>query len=359
MDNFKNIYTNKRVLVTGHTGFKGTWLSLWLTALNAKVIGYSLKPPTEPNMFSAVGLKSKISHITGDIRDDKKLYSVFKKYKPEIVFHLAAQPLVRLSYDSPKYTYETNVIGTLNVLECVKRTPSVKACIIITTDKCYENKEKDYAYRETDPLGGYDPYSSSKACAELVVSSWRNSFFNHGKSGSPAAAVSSVRAGNVIGGGDWGIDRLVPDCIKSLSENKPVILRNPDSIRPWQYVLEPLSGYLLLGSKMLQDRAKYSTAVNFGPLKKNIITVKQLTELMINNWGTGKYQIDRSAHPHEAKLLALNIDKSYKLLGWKPKYGIKETIKRTVNWYKNYYTRGLENSPYKLSIMEIKDYMKQ
>jgi len=248
---FNNIYNGKRVLVTGHTGFKGGWLSLWLKELRAEVIGYSLDPPTSPSFFEAVDLKNKLIHITGDVRDEKHLLSVFKKYQPEFVFHLAAQPLVRLSYKDPKLTYETNIMGTVNVLESVRKTKSARVCIIVTTDKCYENKEWIYGYRETDPMGGYDPYSSSKGCAELVTAAYRSSFFNpkdYGKS--HRVAPSSARAGNVIGGGDWAEDRLIPDCIRTLSQNKIINIRNPQATRPWQYILEPLSGYLLLGSKM-------------------------------------------------------------------------------------------------------------
>jgi len=271
---FNNIYNGKRVLVTGHTGFKGGWLSLWLKELGAEVIGYSLDPPTKPSFFEAVDLKNKLIHIIGDVRDEKHLLSVFTKYQPEFVFHLAAQSLVRRSYKEPRLTYETNIMGTINVLETVRKTNSVKACIIITTDKCYENKEWVYGYRENDPMGGYDPYSSSKACAELVVSAYRNSFFNpkdYGKIHN--IALSSVRAGNVIGGGDWGKDRIITDCVKTLFENKTINIYNPQATRPWQYVLEPLSGYLLLGSKMYKDGRKYSSAWNFGSGDNAIITV--------------------------------------------------------------------------------------
>ena len=356
---FNNIYNGKRVLVTGHTGFKGGWLSLWLKELGAEVIGYSLDPPTKPSFFEAVDLKNKLIHIIGDVRDEKHLLSVFTKYQPEFVFHLAAQSLVRRSYKEPRLTYETNIMGTINVLETVRKTNSVKACIIITTDKCYENKEWVYGYRENDPMGGYDPYSSSKACAELVVSAYRNSFFNpkdYGKIHN--IALSSVRAGNVIGGGDWGKDRIITDCVKTLFENKTINIYNPQATRPWQYVLEPLSGYLLLGSKMYKDGRKYSSAWNFGSSDNAIITVEEIVKLVIKNWGKGDYEADKSNQPHEALLLKLDTSKARSFLGWRIVYNIYETIKRTVNWYKRFYEGVEKEELYKITINEIRDYVK-
>lgn len=355
----QDIYKNKKVLITGHTGFKGSWISLWLLELGADVIGYSLEPPTEPNLFDSIKLKNKITHIIGDVRDEKNLFSVFKKYKPEFVFHLAAQPLVRLSYTEPKLTYETNIMGTINVLEVIRKTNSVKVCIFITTDKCYENKEWIYGYREIDPMGGYDPYSSSKACAELVVYAYRNSFFNpkdYGKIHN--IALSSVRAGNVIGGGDWGEDRLISDCVKTLSQNKIINIRNPQATRPWQYVLDPLSGYLLLGSKMYKDGKRYSSAWNFGPNDNDIITVEEIVKLVIQNWGNGDYKVDTSGQPHEAGLLKLDTSKARTFLGWKPVYNIYETIKRTINWYKYFYNGIEKEKLYKITVNEIWDYIK-
>ena len=279
-------FEKKKILITGHTGFKGSWLTLWLTKLGAKVIGYSLEPPTKPSLFEILNLKEKIVHIIGDIKDEEKLKNIFKKYKPDIVFHLAAQSLVRFSYKEPKLTYETNVMGTLNVLEAVREAKSVKVVIIVTSDKCYENKEWVYGYRENDPLGGHDPYSSSKACAELVVEAYRNSFFNPKNYGKThQVALATVRAGNVIGGGDWQVDRLIPDCVKALSKGKPIKIRNPNAIRPWQHVLEPLSGYLLLVQKMWKEPTKYCEAWNFGPYEKDIATVKEIVEKVINLWG--------------------------------------------------------------------------
>ena len=363
MDNYKNqfsnIYKNKKVLITGHTGFKGSWISLWLLELGANVIGYSLEPPTQPNLFDVLNLNKKLIHIIGDVRDEKILSFIFKKYQPEFVFHLAAQPLVRRSYTEPKLTYETNIMGTINVLEVLRRTKSVKVCIVITTDKCYENKEWIYGYREIDSMGGYDPYSSSKACAELVVSAYRNSFFNpkdYGKIHN--ISLSSVRAGNIIGGGDWGEDRLIPDCVKTLSQNKIINIRNPQATRPWQYVLEPLSGYLLLGSKMYKDGKRYSSAWNFGPNDDDIITVEEIVKSVIINWGKSDYKVDILSQPHEAGLLKLDTSKARTFLGWKPVYNIYETIKRTINWYKKFYNAVEKEKLYKITINEIWDYIK-
>jgi CDP-glucose 4,6-dehydratase len=356
---YNNIYNGKRVLVTGHTGFKGGWLSLWLKELGAEVIGYSLDPPTQPSFFEAVDLKNKLIHIIGDVRDENHLLSVFEKHQPEFIFHLAAQSLVRFSYKEPRLTYETNVMGTVNVLEAIRKSKSVRAAVIITSDKCYENKEWIYGYRENDSVGGYDPYSSSKGCAELVVSAYRNSFFNPKDSGKiHNIALSSVRAGNVIGGGDWGGDRLISDCVKTLSQNKIINIRNPQATRPWQYVLEPLSGYLLLGSKMYKDGVKYSSAWNFGPNGNDIITVEEIVKSVIKNWGKGEYKVDTSRQPHEAGLLKLETSKARIFLGWKPVYEIYETIKRTINWYKYFYNGIEKEKLYKITIKEIWDYIK-
>ena len=356
---YNNIYNGKKVLVTGHTGFKGGWLSLWLKELGAKVIGYSLDPPTQPSFFEAIDLKNKLIHIIGDVRDENHLLSVFGKHQPEIIFHLAAQSLVRFSYEEPQLTYETNVMGTVNVLEAIRKSKSVRAAVIITSDKCYENKEWIYGYRENDSVGGYDPYSSSKGCAELVVSAYRNSFFNPKDSGKiHNIALSSVRAGNVIGGGDWGGDRLISDCVKTLSQNKIINIRNPQATRPWQYVLEPLSGYLLLGSKMYKDGVKYSSAWNFGPNDNDIITVEEIVKSVIKNWGKGEYKVDISRQPHEAGFLKLETSKARIFLGWKPVYEIYETIKRTINWYKYFYNGIEKEKLYKITVKEIWDYIK-
>jgi len=353
-----NIYKDKKILITGHTGFKGSWLSLWLTELGANVVGYALEPPANPNLFESINLKDKITHIVGDVRDEEHLISVFEKYCPELVFHLAAQPLVRFSYKEPKLTYETNVMGTINILETVRKTKSVKVCVIITTDKCYENKEWVYGYRETDPLGGYDPYSSSKGCAELVTAAYRQTFFNSKDFNiTHNVALSSVRAGNIMGGGDWGEDRIIPDCVRALSKGEPVVIRNPAAIRPWQYVLEPLSGYLLLGALMYKYGTKYSDAWNFGPNDESIITVEELTKLVIKYWNSGSYTIDTSTHPHEAGSLKLDISKARAFLGWEPVYNIQEAIEKTIGWYKKSYNGMKPEELFEFTIKEIEKYI--
>ncbi|MCP4649281.1 MAG: CDP-glucose 4,6-dehydratase [PVC group bacterium] len=353
-------YKNKRVLVTGHTGFKGSWMSLWLSQLGAKVIGYSLEPPTSPSLFEAIGLKKQITHIIADINDQKRLDAVFKKYRPQVVFHLAAQPLVRLSYKSPVSTYQTNVMGTVNVLEAVRKTKSVRACLVVTSDKCYENKEWIYGYRESDPMGGYDPYSSSKGCAELVVSAYRNSFFapkEYGKAHS--VSLASARSGNIIGGGDWGEDRLVPDCVRALSKNKTIMIRNPYATRPWQYVLEPLSGYLLLGGRMLEDAVAFSGPWNFGPSSNEALPVKDIVKLVLSCWGDGKYKIERGRKAHEAHLLQLDASKAHKLLGWKSVYSMNEKMTRTVNWYKKFYDNMGKSALLRQTSEDIDQYVKR
>lgn len=337
MKNFNNVYKGKKVLVTGHTGFKGSWLSIWLRELGAEVIGYSLDPYTEKDNFNLSKLSEKIIDIRGDIRDRNHLKEVFEKYQPEIVFHLAAQPLVRLSYDIPVETYETNVMGTINILEEIRNSKSIKVGIMITTDKCYENKEQIWGYRENEAFGGYDPYSSSKGACEIAIQSWISSYFNpkdyeeHGKS------IASVRAGNVIGGGDWAKDRIVPDCIRALEAGRDIEIRSPKSIRPWEHVLEPLSGYLLLGQKMLEEPTKYCEGWNFGPTLDAIVNVWEVANNIIKFYGKGNLK-DRSNSNdlHEAKLLLLDITKARFELGWKPTLTIEQSIELTVDWYKRY-----------------------
>jgi len=337
MKNFNNFYKNKKVLITGHTGFKGSWMSMWLLHLGAKVIGYALDPYTSKDNFVVTNLSHKMVDIRGDIRDFKKFNSVVEKYKPEIIFHLAAQPIVRLSYKIPRETIETNVMGTENVLESFRKSKSAKNLVIITSDKCYENKEWIWGYRENDPVGGYDPYSASKGMVELLSLAYVKSFFNpkdfkkHGK------VVATVRAGNVIGGGDWAKDRIIPDCIRALENDEPIRVRSPQSIRPWQHVLEPLNGYLLLASKMQEDPEKYSGAWNFGPNPESIITVKEVVEKVIKYYGKGTWKdVSNSNELHEARLLNLDTSKARFLLGWKPRLNIDEAIRLTVEWYKNY-----------------------
>jgi len=334
---FNSLFKGKTVLVTGHTGFKGSWLCIWLRELGANVVGYALDPYTYNDIFVVSGMKDKIKSNIGDVRDYGGLKGVFDKYQPEIVFHLAAQPLVRMSYKQPKLTYETNVGGTVNLLECCRLTESVKIVINVTSDKCYDNQEWIWGYRENDRLGGFDPYSSSKGCSELITAAYRDSFFSETRGGSLVKYVSSVRAGNVIGGGDWREDRLVPDCIRALKNAEPIIIRSPGSVRPWQHVLDPLSGYLLLASRMFENGGEYSGAWNFGPEYASFITVSELTQRLIKCWGSGRYK-DLSEgpgqEPHETRSLTLDISKAVNLLKWKPALNVDEAIEYTVNWYK-------------------------
>ncbi|MHA2278830.1 MAG: CDP-glucose 4,6-dehydratase [Candidatus Kariarchaeaceae archaeon] len=349
---FNNYYKDKTVLVTGHTGFKGSWLAIWLKSLGANVIGFALPPNTDPNNFDQSNLKEKIVHIEGDIRNPKGLLSVFDKHKPEIVFHLAAQPIVRLSYEEPHTTYETNVMGLINLCEAIKSTSSVKSIVNVTSDKCYENNEWVWGYRETDPVGGKDPYSSSKACAEIITNAYRHSFFQKNN-----IAVASARAGNIVGGGDWSLDRIIPDFIKAMTKNESLYLRNPNAIRPWQYVLEPLSGYLLLGSLIHTDQNKYSSAWNFGPNISQNLPVKELVEQMINYWGSGDWKLDPDAinQPHEAQMLTLDCNKAHQILKWIPVLSVEDTFKKTVEWYKNFY--GNKTNAFELCIKQINEYV--
>ncbi len=355
---FNGIYRGRKVLVTGHTGFKGAWLSLFLRELGAEVLGLGLDPPpTIPSLFDSIRLKDKIIHVVADIRDEEKVFSVLKDFQPEIVFHLAAQPIVRLSYKEPKLTYETNVMGTINLLEAIRKMNSVRAVINITTDKCYENQEWLYGYREIDRLGGKDPYSSSKACAELVTASYRSSFFSPDKYDEHRLAISSARAGNVIGGGDWAEDRLIPDCIKSISQNKSILIRSPKAIRPWQYVLDPLSGYLSLGALMYQNESQYNGAWNFGPSDEKIFSVEQIVSLIIKQWGKGHYTVDVADHPYEAKYLKLDCSKARTYLGWKEVYDIQKSIEETVRWYREFYENSSASQMYDLSLKQIMEYI--
>ena len=356
LDIFNGIYANKTVLVTGHTGFKGSWLSIWLNELGAKVIGYALDPYTKRDNFVLSNLSDKIIDIRGDVRDSKKLNDAFNKYKPDIVFHLAAQPLVRISFEIPVETYEVNVMGTINVMECIRKSDKTKMGIFITTDKCYDNKEQIWGYRENEPMGGYDPYSSSKGCCELAINSWRKSFFNPEQFEKHGKAISSARAGNVIGGGDWATDRIIPDCIRALEENKPIEIRNPKSIRPWQHVLEPLNGYLLLGQRLFEDPKKYADGWNFGPNLDSIVTVWEMAEIVVKYYGKGNIRdMSNSEDLHEAKLLALDIAKARFQLGWKPVLNIQETIELTANWYMEY----IKGAVYNLCVNQIKEYVKK
>ena len=345
-----NIYKNKRIFLTGHTGFKGSWLSLWLAELGAEVCGYSLEPDTNPSMFKSLDVQNKIAKsVIGDILDYEFLNKTMAEFHPDIVFHLAAQPLVRESYAKPIFTYQTNVIGTLNVLEAARQCKSVKAFVNVTTDKCYENIECDKQYKETDILGGYDMYSSSKACSEILSSSYRRTFLEDGY------ALATARAGNVIGGGDWAKDRLIPDCVRNSAQNKATEIRNPHSIRPWQFVLEPLSGYMLLGEKLLTHGKTFAEPFNFGPDNKCNYTVNEVAQYFIHYFGKGKIIAKNEFNsPHEAGLLMLDIEKAKQKLGWVPSYNIEHSLKETAEWYKNFYTNSTDM--YKLTIEQIKAY---
>jgi len=350
-----SIYKGKKVFLTGHTGFKGSWLSLWLVSLGAELCGYALAPDTNPALFDILNLKKKLKHIEADIRDFDKLKKEINSFNPDIVFHLAAQPLVRYSYQNPLETYQTNVMGTVNLFEACRSCQNIKAVVNVTTDKCYNNKESGQSYKETDELGGYDPYSNSKACSELVTSSYRNSFFNNEYFGKKhTTAVASARAGNVIGGGDFSQDRLLPDFVKAISLGKEITLRNPKATRPWQFVLEPLSGYLLLGKKLLENNIKFASAYNFGPYAESAIPVEDMVKKAIAAWGKGSYKVDKGEHPHEAGLLHLCIDKAGAELGWKPVYTIDDAVKKTIAWYKNYYEGGVDMTAF--SNMQIAEY---
>ncbi|AUQ40671.1 CDP-glucose 4,6-dehydratase [Yersinia ruckeri] len=330
-----SFWQGKRVFVTGHTGFKGGWLSLWLQNMGAIVKGYSLTAPTEPNLFKvacvADGMKSEI----GDIRDQNKLLNSIREFQPEIVFHMAAQPLVRLSYSEPVETYSTNVMGTVYLLEAIRHVGGIKAVVNITSDKCYDNKEWIWGYRENEAMGGYDPYSNSKGCAELVTSSYRNSFFNPANYEQHGTAIATVRAGNVIGGGDWALDRIVPDILRAFEQSLPVIIRNPHAIRPWQHVLEPLSGYLLLAQKLYTDGAKYAEGWNFGPNDVDATPVQDIVEKMVKSWGEeASWQLDGEDHPHEAHYLKLDCSKAKVQLGWHPRWNLDKTLEYIVAWHK-------------------------
>ena len=338
-DIFKGFYKGMRVLVTGHTGFKGSWLSIWLHEMGAEVVGVGLEPYSEKDNFvlSSIGQKIK-ADIRVDIRDGQKMKEIFTKYRPEIVFHLAAQPLVRLSYEIPVETYETNVMGSINIMEAARVTDSVKVVVMITTDKCYENKEQIWGYRENEPMGGYDPYSSSKGAAEIAISSWRRSFFNPADYGKKHhIAIASVRAGNVVGGGDWAKDRIIPDCIRALEADKPIEIRSPKAIRPWQHVLEPLSGYMLLASKMWEGPTLYCEGWNFGPRTESITPVWEVAGKLIAHYGKGELKdVSDPNALHEAKLLMLDISKAKFQLGWEPRANIDQCIALVADWYKRY-----------------------
>ena len=343
-------WQGKRVFLTGHTGFKGSWLSLWLSSLGAEVKGYALNPPTLPSLFIEAKIDSIIDSQIADIRSQDTLHESMTKFSPDILIHMAAQPLVKYSYNAPIETYEVNVIGTAKVLEVARSCPNLKAIVNITTDKCYENDNRSEGYKEEDPMGGYDPYSSSKSCAEFVASSYRRSFLQD-----KGVGLVSVRAGNVIGGGDWADDRLIPDILRSFEKKKPVIVRNPRATRPWQHVLEPLSGYLILAQKLYKDQKKYSEGWNFGPNDENAKPVDWILNKMIAKWPSSSWKLDTDSSPHEAGFLKLDISKAKSKLGWKPVWELNHTLDRIIFWHKAWLNKEDMQA---ICLTEIKEYMK-
>ena len=337
IEQLTNIYKGKRVFLTGHTGFKGSWMLKILSILGAEVKGYALAPENDFDLFYVLGGNALCESVIADLRNREELTKAITSFQPDYIFHLAAQPLVRLSYQIPAETFEVNAIGTANVLNGVRLLEKQCNAVLITTDKVYHNYEWLYPYRETDRLGGYDPYSASKACTELVIDSYRNSFFNTAKYSDHQKGIAVGRAGNVIGGGDWSKDRLVPDIVRALSKNEVIKIRNPYAVRPWQHVLEPLIGYLLLGAHLTQNPVQYSQAYNFGPDVTDNLSVEEMVKIAINCWGEGDYQIEQSSNrPHEAGLLKLDISKARGELGWHPQYDAQDSISRTIEWYKRF-----------------------
>jgi len=346
----QDFWQGKRVFLTGHTGFKGSWLSLWLCSLGAQVKGYALLPPTSPSLFNEAKVGKVIDSQIGDIRDQGALYESMLEFNPDILIHMAAQPLVRYSYDAPIETYEINVIGTAKVLEVARSCINLKAIVNITTDKCYENDGRSQGYKENDPMGGYDPYSSSKGCAELVASAYRRSFMQE-----QGIGLASVRAGNVIGGGDWAGDRLIPDILRSFEKSEPVIIRNPKATRPWQHVLEPLSGYLVLAQKLYKNQEEYAESWNFGPNEKDVRPVDWILDKMIAKWPGSSWRLDVSSNPHEADFLKLDISKAESRLSWRPIWGLNQTLERIVNWHQVWLNKGNMQD---VCLAEIEEYMR-
>lgn len=343
-------WKGKSVFVTGHTGFKGGWLSLWLHSMQAKVTGYSLAPETNPNFFTVVGLDKKIKDVRGNINDFSLLTKSMQEAAPEIVIHMAAQPLVRRSYREPVQTYMDNVMGTISVLEAIRQTPSVKSVVVITTDKCYENREWVWPYREDEAMGGYDPYSSSKACAEIATAAWRRSFFKDD------VLVATVRAGNVIGGGDWSEDRLIPDAVRAAKNNTALVVRNPDAVRPWQHVLDPVHGYLMLGERLMNRDKELATAFNFGPRDEDARPVREVLDALKKSWGSGfDWKVEQSdKNPHEANLLKLDSSRAKRTLGWKPRWQLETALEKTAEWYKT--ALQDERKLYDLTVKQIHEF---
>jgi CDP-glucose 4,6-dehydratase len=347
----QEFWKGKRVFLTGHTGFKGSWLSLWLCSLGAEVRGYALNPPTSPSLFNEAKIDTIIDSQIADIRDQDTLHESMTGFNPDILIHMAAQPLVRYSYDAPIETYEVNVIGTAKVLEVARSCPNLRAIVNITTDKCYENDGRAEGYKENDPMGGYDPYSSSKGCAELVASSYRRSFLQD-----QGIGIASVRAGNVIGGGDWADDRLIPDILRSFEKNKPVVIRNPKATRPWQHVLEPLSGYLILAQNLYKDQKKYAEGWNFGPNEKDVQPVDWILDKMISKWPNSSWELDNNSNPHEAGFLKLDISKAKSKLDWSPVWELSQTLERIVSWHQAWLNKDDMQA---VCLTEIEEYMRE
>jgi len=348
-----DFWRGKRVFLTGHTGFKGTWLTLWLSELGAQVFGYALAPDPGPNSFCALGVSELCDSVLADVRNRETLTDVMTRFAPEIVVHMAAQPLVRRSYRDPVETFDVNVIGTLNVLEVCRRLPSVRAVVVVTTDKCYENRSWLWPYREDEPLGGHDPYSASKACAEIVVQAYRRSYFS--STASPVG-VASARAGNVFGGGDWSEDRLVPDAVRAFVAKSPLIVRNSAAVRPWQHVAAPLTGYLMLAQALYEGGAQFATAFNFGPGGEHMLSVQDVVERLVATWDDGAGWVDRSdpAAPHEASILMLDSTRARATLGWRPPNDISKSIRATVVWYKAYYQGSNVTAMRQLTLKQIR-----
>lgn len=347
-------YKEKKVLITGHTGFKGSWLTLLLNSIGAQVIGYALKPNTEPSLYNLAKIYEIHTSIYDDIRNYKNFFNVIKKNKPEIVIHMAAQPLVRESYSNPVETYEINTMGTVNLFEAIRNTDGVKVVVNVTTDKCYENNEWHWGYREYEPMGGFDPYSNSKACSELITSSFRNSFFNENSFNKHGVAIATARAGNVIGGGDWADDRLIPDFIRSALQKKKIKIRNPHAIRPWQHVMEPLWGYLILAMKLYNEGTKYNGGWNFGPDDSDAKDVLWIVQKLCDLWtGNVSYEIDKSLHPHEANYLKLDCSKAKSELKWQPRWNVENSITKIVEWYKVFEKGG---NIREITLKQINDY---
>jgi len=347
--NFNGFYKDKKVLITGHTGFKGSWLSICLLRAGAKVCGYALPPRTEQDNFVVAKLTKRMEHHEGDVRDRAQLLSVFSAFRPEIVFHLAAQPLVRCSYENPADTFSTNVMGTVNLMDAIRTVPDCRTAVMVTSDKCYENQEWTWGYRETDRLGGHDPYSASKAAAEIAVSAYRRSFFRPERRG-----IATARAGNVIGGGDWCPDRLMPDCIRALERGETITLRNPNATRPWQHVLEPISGYLKLAEALHANAGEFDDAWNFGPDPAQVFTVQQVVELAVKNWGCGRCESVGGKSQHEAGLLALDISKARQKLAWSPVWNTPRAVEETVRWYHD----ARQSDVYDFCVRQIEAYEK-